>query len=98
MFSHGKPRPDANSVQGLPCKNKAFYSPETQHGRRVIKVGLVLLLQNILIGLPSLALSETEIGERNVIPIIVAGFMLFFFFYVLATNLSVSLNKTYFSM
>ena len=38
LFSHGKPRPDANSVRGLPCKNKAFYSPETQHGRRVIKV------------------------------------------------------------
>ena len=38
LFLHGKPRPDANSVRGLPCKNKAFYSPETQHGRRVIKV------------------------------------------------------------
>ena len=34
----GKPRSDANSVRGLPCKNKAFYSPETQHGRRVIRV------------------------------------------------------------
>ena len=38
LFLHGKPHPDANSVGGLPCKNKAFYSPETQHGRRVIKV------------------------------------------------------------
>ena len=38
LFSHSKPRPDANSVQGLPCKNKAFYSPVTQHGRRVIMV------------------------------------------------------------
>ena len=38
LFSHGKPRPDANLVRGLPRKNKAFYSPETQHGRRVIKV------------------------------------------------------------
>ena len=28
----------ANSVQGLPCKNKALYSPETQHGRCVIGV------------------------------------------------------------
>ena len=35
---HGKPRQDANSARGLPCKNKAFYSPETQHGRRVVKV------------------------------------------------------------
>ena len=33
-----KPRPDANLVRGLLCKTKAFYSPETQHGRRVIKV------------------------------------------------------------
>ena len=38
LFSHGKPRPDANSVRGLPCKNKAFYSPETQHDCRVIRV------------------------------------------------------------
>ena len=38
LFLHGKPWPDANSAQGLPCKNKAFYSPETQHGCRVIKV------------------------------------------------------------
>ena len=30
LFSHGKPRPDANSVRGSPWKNKAFYSPETQ--------------------------------------------------------------------
>ena len=36
--SHGKPRPDASSVRGLSYKNKAFYSPETQHGRRVINV------------------------------------------------------------
>ena len=27
--SHGKPRPDASSVRGFSCKNKAFYSPET---------------------------------------------------------------------
>ena len=27
-------------MQGLPCKNKAFHSPETQHGCRVIKVYL----------------------------------------------------------
>ena len=26
------------SDRGLPCENKAFYSPETQHGRRVIRV------------------------------------------------------------
>ena len=32
-FSYGKPRPDANSVRGLPSKNKAFYSLEIQHGR-----------------------------------------------------------------
>ena len=38
LFLHGKPRPDANSVRGLPCKNKAFYSPETQHGRQVTKI------------------------------------------------------------
>ena len=38
LFSHGNPRPDANSVRGLPRKNKAFNSPETQHGCRVIKV------------------------------------------------------------
>ena len=37
LFSHGKPRPDANSVRGLPCKNKAFYSPETKHGYQVKK-------------------------------------------------------------
>ena len=37
LFFHGKLRPDANLVQGLPCKNKAFYSPETQH-RLVSKV------------------------------------------------------------
>ena len=42
-FSHGKSRPDANSVQGLPCKNKAFYSAEVQHDRRVIKVFLVTI-------------------------------------------------------
>ena len=34
----GKPRPDANSVRVLPCKHKISYSPETQHGRRMIKV------------------------------------------------------------
>ena len=33
-----KPRPHANSVRGLAGKNKALYSPETQHGRRVRKV------------------------------------------------------------
>ena len=38
LFLHGKPRPDANSVRGLSCKNKAFYSSETHHGRRVTKV------------------------------------------------------------
>ena len=38
LFLHGKPCPDANSAQGLPCKNKACYSPETQHGRQVTKV------------------------------------------------------------
>ena len=27
LFSHGKPRPEANSVRGFPCKNKAFYFP-----------------------------------------------------------------------
>ena len=27
-----------NSVRGLPCNHKAFYSPETQHGRCVIRV------------------------------------------------------------
>ena len=43
MFLHGKPRSDANSVRGLLCKNEAFYSPETQHGRRVTKVYTLLL-------------------------------------------------------
>ena len=38
LLLHGKPRPDANSVRGFLCKNKACYSPETQHGRQVIKV------------------------------------------------------------
>ena len=38
MFLHGKPRTEYTSGRGLPCKNKAFYSPETQHGRRVIRV------------------------------------------------------------
>ena len=32
------PRSDTNSLQGLPCKSKAFYSPETKHGRQVGKV------------------------------------------------------------
>ena len=27
-----------NSVRGLQCKNKGFYIPETQQGRRAIKV------------------------------------------------------------
>ena len=31
-------RREFSAVRGLSCKNKAFYSPETQHGRRVIKV------------------------------------------------------------
>ena len=35
---HGKPRPDANSVRGLPCNNEAFYSPETRHGCREIRL------------------------------------------------------------
>ena len=26
LFSHGKPRPDANSVLGLPCKKQSFLS------------------------------------------------------------------------
>ena len=39
---HDKPWPDANSVRGLPCKNKAFYSPETQHGHRVIRVYCII--------------------------------------------------------
>ena len=38
LFLHGKPRPDANSVRGLPYKNKAFYFPETQHDCRVIRL------------------------------------------------------------
>ena len=35
---HGKPRIEFATGRGLPCENKAFYSPETQHGRRVIRV------------------------------------------------------------
>ena len=40
LFSHGKPRPDANSVRGFPCKNKAFLFSwdSTQRGRCVRKV------------------------------------------------------------
>ena len=38
LFPHSKPQPDANSVRDLPCRKKAFYSPETQHGRCLIKV------------------------------------------------------------
>ena len=38
-------RCEINSVQGLPCENKTFYSPETQHGCRVIKV--YCWLQNV---------------------------------------------------
>ena len=30
--------PKLEPAQGLSCKNKAFYSPETQRGRRVIEV------------------------------------------------------------
>ena len=33
-----KPRTEFASGRGLPCENKAFYSPETQHDRRVITV------------------------------------------------------------
>ena len=29
---HGKPRTEFASGRGLPWKDKAFYSPETQHG------------------------------------------------------------------
>ena len=49
MFLHAKPRPDANSVRGLGCKDKAFYSPETQHGRRVRKA-YVQAFENIGLG------------------------------------------------
>ena len=38
LFLHGKPRTEFASGRGLPCENKAFYSPETQHDRRVIRV------------------------------------------------------------
>ena len=38
LFLHGKPRTEVASGRGLPCENEAFYSPETQHGRRVIRV------------------------------------------------------------
>ena len=38
LFLHGKPCTEFASGQGLPCENKAFYSPETQHGRQVIRV------------------------------------------------------------
>ena len=37
-FLHDKPRTEFASGQGLPCENKAFYSPETQHGSQVIRV------------------------------------------------------------
>ena len=33
-----KPRTEFASGKGLPCEKKAFYSPEIQHGRPVIKV------------------------------------------------------------
>ena len=33
-----QPRTEFAYGRGLACKNKAFYSPETQHGRRVRKV------------------------------------------------------------
>ena len=32
VFAHGKPRTEFASGRGLLCKNKAFYSFETQHG------------------------------------------------------------------
>ena len=48
----GKPRPDANSVRGLPCKNKAFHSPETHHGRRVIRVYCFSFLCGLGRGIP----------------------------------------------
>ena len=32
LFLHGKPRTEFASGRGLPCKNKLFYSSETQHG------------------------------------------------------------------
>ena len=35
---HRKPRIEFASGQSLPCQNKAFYSPKTQHGRRVIRI------------------------------------------------------------
>ena len=38
LFLHGKPRTEFASGRGLPCKNKAFDSPKTQHGRRVRRV------------------------------------------------------------
>ena len=37
LFLPGKPSTEFVSGRGLPCKNKVFYSPETQHGRRVIR-------------------------------------------------------------
>ena len=45
LFLHGKPRPEANSARGLSCKNKAFYFPETQYGRRVsLSIFLVVII------------------------------------------------------
>ena len=53
-----------NSVWGLPCKNKAFYSSETQHDRQVIKV----------YGADNLSLDWPTVSFRNMVMLI------FFFF------------------
>ena len=37
-FLQGQPCTEFASGGGLPRKNKAFHSPETQHGLRVIRV------------------------------------------------------------
>ena len=69
-FSHVKPRSDANSVRGLPCKNKVFYSPDIQHGRRVIKVfsslfecAFLIISGLIRVGLPPEQKPVTKLKE-----------------------------------
>ena len=37
------------SGRGLPCENKDFYSPETQHGRRVIGVYACLIINGLCV-------------------------------------------------
>ena len=59
LFLHGKPRTEFASGQGLPCKNKAFYSPEILHGCQVKKVYVVLFLPK-----STLFQTETKSGAK----------------------------------